>query len=135
MLNKQHGFEVCSECKDYPCKRFDSERDGYDSFVTHKKVFQNQEWIQKIGIDKFIAEQQKRIEILNYLIGHFDNERSKSFFCQTCTLLPLDCLDKILKGSKDIDDSLDIKEQNRILRVLILEISDGLEINLKLRKK
>jgi hypothetical protein len=29
------GLEVCSDCDDYPCKRFESEINGYDSFVTH----------------------------------------------------------------------------------------------------
>jgi len=132
---KNHGLEVCSECEDYPCKRFDSEKEGYDSFVTHRKVFDNQEQIRIKGLDQFLVEQKQRIDILEYLLDNFDNGRSKSFFCQTCTLLPLKNLFDIQKESKLIDDSLDIKSRNHAIRAMIQEISDGLDINLKLRKK
>lgn len=77
---KKHGFEVCAECSDYTCKRFDSEREGFDSFVTHRKVFQNQERIKQIGIHDFIIEQKQRIDILSHFIDFFDTGRSKSFF-------------------------------------------------------
>lgn len=132
---KKHGLEVCSKCDDYPCKRFDSEREGYDSFVTHRKIFNNQEQIKERGLDQFLYEQKQRIDILEYLIDNFDNGRSKSFFCQTCTLLPIENLIDIQKESKLIDNSHDIKTRNQTIRTLIQKISDGLDINLKLRKK
>ena len=132
---KNHGLEICSECNDFPCKRFDSEREGYDSFVTHKKVFENQEKIKSHGLDKFLIEQTQRIEILNYMIDNYDNGRSKSFFCQTCTLLPLDSLLEIRQDCDSIDDSLDIKERNQAIKGLIQKNTDKLNIDLKLRKK
>ncbi len=132
---KNHRLEVCGDCDEYPCKRFDSEREGYDSFVTHKRVFFNQEQICKIGLKEFVNEQKRRIDILEHLITNFDNGRSKSFFCQTCTLIPIESLDKIIHQSKMIDNSFDIKEKNKVIREIILEIAEGLEIDLKLRKK
>jgi len=132
---KNHGLEICAECTDYPCKRFDSEREGYDSFVTHKKIFKNHEQIKSYGLDKFLIEQKQRIDILNYLIDNFDNGRSKSFFCQTCTLLPQDSLFEIRQNCDLIDDSMDIKERNQAIKGLIQKISDTLNIDLKLRKK
>lgn len=132
---EKHELEICSECNEYPCKRFDSEKEGYDSFVTHRKVFLNQEKIKAIGLGQFLVEQKPRIDILDYLIGNFDNGRSKSFFCLTCTLLPIKNLSEIHRESKLIVDSLDIKERNQAIKGMIQKISDRLDIDLKLRKK
>ncbi len=132
---KNHGLEVCSECDDFPCKRFDTEKQGFDSFVTHRKVFHNHELIRKIGLNQFLIEQKQRIDILDYLMDNFDAGRSKSFFCQTCTLLPIENLTEIYRESKVIDHSLGITDKNRVIKGLILKISDGLEIDLKLRRK
>ena len=132
---KNHRLETCSECKDYPCKRFDSEKKGYDSFVTHKKVFANQEQIKSLGLDRFLFEQKKRIDILNYLIENFDNGRSKSFFCQTCTLLPQESLNEIRQYCNLIDNSLALKDRNNAIKELIYKISESLNIDLKLRRK
>lgn len=132
---KNHGSEICAECTDYPCKRFDSEKEGYDSFVTHKQVFINQEKIKSHGLDKFLIEQKQRNDILNYMIDNFDNGRSKSFFCQTCTLLALDRLFEIRQDCDLIDDSLDIMQRNQAIKGLIQKISERLNIDLKLRKK
>ena len=103
--------------------------------MTHKKVFHNQERIRKIGLGEFINEQRRRIDILDNLISYFDNGRSKSFFCQTCTLLSIESLDKNIHESKMINNSLDIKEKNKVIREMILEIADGSEIDLKLKKQ
>lgn len=132
---KNHGLEVCAECNEYPCKRFDPEREGYDSFVTHKKVFHNQEMIQKIGINNFMEEQRHRIEILDYMIKNFDNGRSKSFFCLACALLPIAELQKSFGFASSIDSALEIKEKNKLLRDRLLIIAEKRNIVLRLNKK
>jgi hypothetical protein len=131
----KNGFEVCSDCNDFPCKRFDSEKDGFDSFVTHKKVFSNLDFIKSNGIDLFIDKQKIRMGILTEFLTNFDDGRSKSFFCLSCALLPLDKFQEshdIVKNSKD---STDIKIKNKRLRELLLKIADTLEIDLKLKTK
>ena len=40
------GFETCADCKEFPCRRFETVSCGSDSFVTHKKI---------IGISAYIA--------------------------------------------------------------------------------
>lgn len=112
----KNGLEVCSDCKDYPCSRFDSERIGYDSFVTHKKVFTNLDSIKGSGIDYFIDGQNNRMNILIDYLAKYDDGRSKSFFCISCTLLPLD---KLYESSRFIDGLshfFDIKEKNKQLK-------------------
>jgi hypothetical protein len=129
------GLEVCSDCDGYPCKRFDSERSGYDSFVSHKKVFENLDLINCNGIDLFIDQQKIRINILKDFIANYDDGRSKSFFCVSCALLPLDDLQKIHKSATDLSDLIDIKDKNKLLKEKLQIIAGNLKVDLKLNNK
>lgn len=128
-------FEVCSDCNDFPCKRFESEKNGVDSFVTHKNVFPNLDYIKNNGISKFIEQQEIRMNILTYLLEHFDDGRSKSFFCLSCTLLPLDNLLEIDGYVKELPEMINIKEKNKLIRDLLTATANSLNIKLILRKK
>ena len=129
------GLEVCSDCADYPCKRFEPERQGFDSFVTHKKVFANLDFIKSNGIDCFIDQQKLRMNILRDFLANYDDGRSKSFFCISCALLPLDKLHEAQKFAYNFIDSLDIKEKNKLLKDKFQVIASDLKIDLKLNKK
>ena len=48
---KKHGLNVCAECVEFPCKRFEKETGKRDSFVLHRKVMPNQQLITEIGIE------------------------------------------------------------------------------------
>jgi hypothetical protein len=82
------GCEVCADCGDYPCKRFEAEKAGQDSFVTHRRISDNLSEIRRGGIDAFIAQQRRRITALECLLEKADDGRSKSFYCLACALLP-----------------------------------------------
>jgi hypothetical protein len=131
----KNGFEVCSFCNDYPCKRFDAEKSGYDSFVTHINVFSNLDFIKQNGISQFIDQQKIRTEILTDFITNYDDGRSKSFFCLSCALLPLENLNDIQRIANDFNDSSNLKDKNKRLKEILLETADGLKIDLKLRNK
>jgi hypothetical protein len=131
----KNGFEVCSDCNNYPCSRFDSERKGFDSFVTHKKIFANLDFIKKNGIDRFIDQQKLRMNILMDLLAHYDDGRSKSFFCISCALLPLDSLQKTHKFMDSLGGSLAVKEKNKRVKEKVQMVADNLKIDLKLNNK
>ncbi|MBU0529391.1 DUF3795 domain-containing protein [bacterium] len=131
----KNGLEVCSDCKDYPCYRFDSERKGYDSFVTHKKVFPNLEYIKNNGIKSFIEQQNERRDILIDFISKYDDGRSKSFFCISCALLPLNKLQETHRFIDRLTDSSVIKEKNKRLKDKLQMIAENLKIDLKLNNK
>lgn len=131
----KNGHEVCSDCNEYPCKRFDSEKNGFDSFVTHKKVFANLNQIKVNGIKNFINSQRVRIDILNYLLANFDNGHSKNFFCISCTLLPIDKLQEIYKFAKTLNEGIEIKEKCNQIKGSLKKIADSWDIELKLNKK
>jgi hypothetical protein len=129
------GLEVCSDCKEYPCKRFDSERTGYDSFVAHKKVFFNLDYIKNNGISHFLAQQKIRIDILTDFLSNYNDGHSKSFFCISCALLPLDKLQEINRLAKEFPVHIDINEKNKQIKSLLNACATALKIKLVLNKK
>lgn len=129
------GLEVCSDCNDYPCKRFDSEKGGYDSFVTHKKVFANLDIIKSNGIKQFADNQSERIKILTDLLIHFDDGRSKSFYCVGCALLPLDKLQEIQGFAFNLHKAIETQEKCKQTKNYMTKVADSLNIDLRLNKK
>lgn len=86
---KQKHFETCAECPDFPCTRLKN-WDRADSFVTHRNTLQNLQEIREHGLDRFIRQQHRRIDLLERMLTLYDDGRSKSFFCLACALLPID---------------------------------------------
>ncbi len=129
------GLEVCSECHDYPCKRFDPEKEGYDSFVTHRMVFKNLSFIKDNGIEAFTEGQRIKVDILNYLLTHLDDGRSKHFYCLACALLPADRLQEVHALALRQDKELGLKEKIYRIKNFIITIADSMKIELKLNNR
>lgn len=130
----KHGWEVCADCNQYPCKRFEAEKNGYDSFVTHKKVFMNLAEIKNKGILQFIENQRKRMEILIDLLTYFDDGRSKNFFCISCALLPLSHLLDLHRFAFGLDTAGGTNEKNKCIKIAFTDVAKNLNIELKLNK-
>jgi len=128
----KNGFEACAECKDYPCVRLTRET---ASFVTHRKMLSNLDEIKAAGIEQFIEKQKIRIGILSDLLTNFDDGRSKSFYCISCTLLPVDKLSETHKFAQKIDSNVALKEKSKQLKEYLTAIADKLNINLKLNNR
>jgi len=111
------GFETCADCEESPCSRFKTKGTGTDSFVTHRKMISNLENIKANGIERFIEEQKIRIDILNDLLTNYDDGRSKSFFCKTCALLPLDKLQEVYAEVQRIAKTVELKEVKKIIQL------------------
>ncbi|MDR2039976.1 MAG: DUF3795 domain-containing protein [Bacteroidales bacterium] len=131
----KNGFEVCAECKDFPCKRFDAEKEGYDSFVTHQKMFVNMKDIKENGMEHFIRRQKIRMDILDDLLTHHDDGRAKSFFCQCCALLPIGKLQEIHHDVKGLDRQKELKERTGHIRKTLTKVAESEQIDLGLKKK
>ena len=130
----KNGFETCADCKDYPCVRLTSKTAGLDSFVSHKKMLLNLNEIKATGIEQFIEKQKIRIDILSDLLTNFDDGRSKSFYCISCTLLPVDKLSETLEFAQQIDKKVELKEKSKQLKEYLSVMADELNIDLKLNK-
>ncbi len=129
------GFEVCSECTEYPCKRFQKEKEGFDSFVTHKRIFTNLAFIKEKGIEKFIELQTQRMNILSYFLNNFDDGRSKNYFCISCALLPLEELNEIYQYALKFSNECELKEKSRPIKNYLKNVADAFRIDLKLKNR
>jgi len=140
---KKKNLEVCAQCEDFPCSKFESWLVGggeYDSFLSHKKAYPNLISIRKHGIEKFVEEQRKRIRLLEAMLKEFDDGRSKSFYCIASTLLPIVDLETSLNKAKEKIRSDEIKKDDIIgrtktLKSFLEDFAARERIDLKLRKK
>lgn len=136
---KKNSLEVCAECKKFPCAKFEKETGATDSFVTHRRTIQNQEFIMKKGIKLFIEQQKKRINILEIMLDFYDDGRSKSFYCLATALLSLDGLiESIEKAELELEDKNidmnDLKSKAKILKVTLNQCADLENETLKLKE-
>ncbi|OYD15072.1 hypothetical protein CH333_06605 [candidate division WOR-3 bacterium JGI_Cruoil_03_44_89] len=92
----------------------------------------NSSFIKEHGMEKFIEQQKKRIALLKTMLEHFDEGRSKSFYCIAVALLSIESLEKSLDK---VEKSDDVKIRARALKEILNEIAFKEEIELKLRKK
>ncbi len=136
---KKHKFETCAECTEFPCSKIDK-WDKYDSFISHRVSLKNLRLIKEMGIEEFFIQQQKGIELLEYMLENFNEGRSKSFYCIATALLTIDDLEKALnESSKRINDEKidlkDLKTKSKILKENLSKIAEDKSIEIKLKRK
>jgi hypothetical protein len=130
---KRKNLEVCAECRDFPCSKFKSEAEYQQlkessAYPSYKKVMPNLSLIKERGIEKFLGQQKKRIELLETMIRNFDDGRSRSSYCRTATLLDLTALEDSLDEAAREIEANDIKPDDgkakaRILRGILGRIA------------
>ncbi len=132
---KDKGLEVCAKCSEFTCQKYDKETFEKDSFISHKRIRYNHNYIREYGLEKFLQQQKKRIEILEEFLEKFDEGRSKSFVCLAAALLSLESLEKaekeIEKAGIGVDDS---RASGEILKDLLNNYAREEKAELKLRK-
>lgn len=122
---KKHGLEVCAECGEFPCRKFDKETGERDSFVTHRRVRPNQQLITEIGLDAFLEQQRKRIAFLETALERYNDGKNKNFYCLAAALLPVDSLNQALL----------LAEKGENLRDVLTGFAEAEGQELKLRNK
>jgi hypothetical protein len=131
---RKHGLEICALCAEYPCARFEPQKINRDSFVTHQKIFANHDRIREKGLEHFLGLQEQRMQVLRELLDHFDDVRSKSFFCLACTLLPAEALNETLRSVRISTKNMSRKEQNKIIKEKLRDIATDCRIDLELKQ-
>lgn len=121
---KKRGLEVCAECGDFPCQKFDKETGERDSFVTHRKIMSNQKLIAETGIGTFIEQQRQRIAFLETALQRHDNGRNKNLFCLAAALLSVESLNESSSFAENGDD----------LKAALIRFAEIEGQDLKLRK-
>jgi len=136
---KKRGLETCAQCVDWTgCERVAKLLDSAkykDSFLSHRPLAANYAFIQKNGVEEFARLETGKQKFLRHLIDSYDEGRSKSFYCTSCQLVPLDKLKKALADAEiRIAEVNDIKEKAKLVRAAISRIAGNLQIDLRLRK-
>ena len=133
---KNKGLEVCSECSDFPCNKFDKwfGNQAFDSFLTHKKTEPNHLFIKEKGLKKFIQKQQERIKLIEIMIKEFDDGRSKSFYCINATLVSIQGIKNSIEKAREKTKNDDLKTKAKILKDLLKETAKKEKVELKLNK-
>ena len=128
----KHGLEICGQCAEYPCRRYeDTEKIERDSFVTHKRIFQNHDRVRTGGIDAFKAEQNLRIAVLQDMLMNADDGRSKGFYCLAAALLPPEWVKSLIAACVKEEDR---KKKAKALRAALLECAEAEGVELSLIK-
>ena len=130
-------------CDEFPCSRFASWLDKWwleDSVVTHRKIKPNLDFIKEHGLEKFLEQQARRIQLLEQMLDRYNDGRSKGFYCLAATLLSMTALETSLsqtesKVRSDKVKSYDIKTKAKILRGFLEGFAAKEGVELKLRRK
>ena len=136
---KKKQFEVCGECPEFPCSKF-KDTEEYravetSSYPPYRKIIPNLNYIREHGIQEFIENQMKRVNLLRNMIENFDDGRSRSFYCRAAALLDVESMERSLGQAtrrikaEDIKSS-DTKNKAKILKGLLNAVAtkEGIEL-------
>ncbi len=140
---RKKGLEACGQCDEFPCSRFASWLDKCwqeDSFLTHRKIRHNLEFVRRHGLEQFLEQQRKRIVLLEKMLESFDDGRSRSFYCIAATLLPIEDLEASLaeaeRGTRTNEVVVDdVRTRAGVVRKLLSDVAGREGVELRLRRK
>jgi hypothetical protein len=132
---RKMNMETCGECPDFPCSKFKSDEEYQQlkessSYPPYRKVMPNLNLIKEYGIEKFIEQQNMRMELLETMLENFNDGRSRSFFCKAAALLdPVSLNDSLIKATDKIKVEKikpdDFKNKAKILKtILAVDMND-----------
>jgi hypothetical protein len=136
---KKNALEVCAQCDEFPCGRTEDSDNVADSFISHRKTLTNLLYIKDKGIESFITQQERKIALLELMLGEYDDGRSKSFYCLAAALLSPDVLEYLLDRCREEIRTTGIngdrKKCTQLLKEKLNRAAQEEGIELKLRKK
>lgn len=127
------GVEYCCECPRYPCEKYEK-IDEYDSFITHRNRTADMGKLRNIGVDRYNAEQEEKVRLLEYLLSSCNDGRRKTLFSLAVNLLELPevraVVDQLMAA-----DLPTVKERTVYAAALLQKTADKRGISLKLNRK
>jgi len=134
--NKQHdNVEYCFQCTAFPCARYEKSGEA-DSFISYRNVIRDLNQTKSKGIEKYQNELNEKVQILEYLLNHYNDGKRKGFYCIAINLLNLSEVRNIMQ---QIDENIknqdiDMKEKIKLIVELFELKAKRHNIELKLRK-
>jgi hypothetical protein len=132
--NLRHDdVEFCYQCSLYPCEKYQKESTA-DSFITYRKV---REDFQKAAgdLELYKAELSRRMEILRFLLDHFNEGRKKNYYCIAVNLLSLEALERVFAVLENLRAGMtpEIRERAKTAAALLEKgaLAEGIRIELR----
>jgi len=118
---KQRGLDTCGQCNEFEfCPRVMKHLEQAkhaDSVLSYHPVAANFEFVRKNGIAKWSARENEKIAFLKILLADYNDGRSKTFYCLSVQLLPLDRLKPALaQAQKKVTAKMTPKEKTLLVR-------------------
>lgn len=133
----QHNrVEYCNQCEEFPCEKYEGAGE-YDTFITHRNWKIDFDKMKEIGVEAYHLEQGRKLELLKFLLEHYNDGRRKSFFCLAVNLLDLEELKTALgqlAEEKQLE-SLTLKEKSAYVVKQIQSLADQRGVLLKWNRK
>jgi hypothetical protein len=136
---KKHGLETCGQCNEFEfCPRIIKLLEHarhHDSLLSYLPIPANFEYVRKYGIEKWAARENEKIAFLKILLADYNDGRSKTFYCLSVQLLPLDKLKPAMtQAQKKLTVDMTPKERALLIREAFGGVAAKAGVELKLRK-
>lgn len=132
---QRKDLEYCFACAEYPCPKYEG-ADLEDSFITHKNQFRDMDKAKAIGMEAYEAELSHKVQILEELLGSYDDGRRKGLFCLAVNLLDRSDVDSAMEQIRsEASPDASIKEKAATAVSLLQAIAEERGVVLQLRKK
>ena len=100
----------------------------------YQKLEDDIAFIREHGVEEFVKEQKIREQLLQEMLQHFNDGRSKSYYCITATVLEIDELKDALTRARVQSKNLQPSENAKVMHSVLDSVSKGKGYLLKLRK-
>ncbi|MGB3458876.1 MAG: DUF3795 domain-containing protein [Halobacteriota archaeon] len=126
---------TCIECTEYPCERYIRFRKWGGELYGSKAAEENLEKIKELGLEKWLEEQRQRQALFEGLLQNYNEGRSMSFYCKTCTRMSIELINEAIKEAKkrftsEKVDKSDIKSKAKNLNSIIKDICLSSNVNM-----
>lgn len=107
-----------------------------DSFITYRNVLSDFNKAMEQGVEQYQKELNEKVEILQYLLTHYNDGRKKNFYCIAVNLFKLSDLKDIMNEIEETISKQNLSLKDKIKKILCLFENKAREqnIELKLRK-
>jgi hypothetical protein len=136
---KRKGVEFCWECDESSsCERWATHRAAgseRDSFVSYARLEDNVAFIERNGIQAFIAEQCEREGLLREMLAEFNEGRSKTYYSIAATVLDVEQLRSALQQARlETGQEAEAKSKSKDLHARLDAAASARSVRLILRK-
>ncbi len=135
---KKKGVEFCWECTEHKtCDKWKKHREAgrkSDSFKCYQTLDQDILFIQESGISEFERVQKQRERLLKEMLTHFNEGRSRSYYCIAATVLDVEELREVLTRAQKESEGFDVRGKSEVLHAILDDVAERKRYRLKLRK-